>query len=114
VTIFAPAGELVPGKWYTMEGHVKVPSAIGAKDGVMEFKLDGKLVFSRTDVDMGATSIQGFQVQLYHGGTAKPAGVLRYKTARIALSRRGWVGPAPELTQVSSIVAPSDGKVVVA
>jgi len=114
VTIFPQAGELVPGQWYTMEGRVKVPSAIGVKDGVMEFKLDGKLVFSRTDVDMGATSIQGFQVQLYHGGTVKPAGVLRYKTARVALSRKGWIGPAPELTQVSAIAALADGKVVVA
>jgi hypothetical protein len=64
-------------------------------DGVIEFKVDGVLVYSRTDVKMGAAFITGFTPQLYHGGL-KPAGKLRFKIARIAVSRAGWIGPAPE------------------
>lgn len=89
--------DIQPGRWYTFEGHVKVETTLGAGDGVIEFKVDGQMVFSRLDVKMGALAIQGFNPLIYQGGTLKPNGVLRYKHARYALSTRGWIGPAPEV-----------------
>jgi hypothetical protein len=86
-----------PGIWYVMEGHVKVPSCVTCADGVMEFKVDGKMVFARSDVRMGALAITGFNPLRYHGGTNKPAGPMHFRIARIALSRKGWIGPPPEI-----------------
>jgi hypothetical protein len=96
VTLF-PGFAYQPQHWYTNEGHVKVPSCPTCADGVIEFKIDGKMVYSRNNVAMGATAITGYGQQLYHGGQRAPAGQLRFKVARIALSTAGWIGPAPEL-----------------
>lgn len=96
VTVF-PNVEIKPMRWYTFEGHVKVPSCATCADGVIEFKVDGLMVFSRKDVKMGASSVQGYNMLWYHGGTQKPSGILRVKTARIALSTTDWIGPAPEV-----------------
>jgi hypothetical protein len=95
VSLF-PGFKYQPGRWYTNEGHVKVPTCATCADGVIEFKVDGVLVFSRTDVKMGAAFITGFSPQLYHGGLKAPAGMLRFKIARIAVSKSNWIGPAPE------------------
>lgn len=97
VTIF-PNFEFKPGRWYTLEEHIKVPSALGVADGVMEFKADGVMLYARSDVNMGATAMQAFNTLAYHGGVTPPKGLLRIKTARIALSRSNWIGPAPEVT----------------
>ena len=43
---------------------------------------------------MGNRDIQGFAVQLYHGGVKKPAGIICFKSARIALSRNNWIRAA--------------------
>lgn len=87
----------VPGKWYTNEGHVKVPTCATCADGVLEFKVDGVLVYSNKVARMGAAFVTGFSSQLYHGGQMKPSGILRFKIARIALSTAGWIGPAQEV-----------------
>jgi hypothetical protein len=91
-----PGFQYVPGRWYTNEGHVKVPSCATCADGVIEFKVDGVLVYSRTNVKMGAAFITGFTTQIYHGGLLRSSGVLRFKLARIAVGR-AWIGPAPEM-----------------
>lgn len=113
VTLF-PDVAIAPGAWHVYEGHVKAPSRVSttttvdaagraatvidsSADGVIEFKVDGRLVYARNDVKMGNRDIQGFAVQLYHGGVKKPAGIIRFKSARIALSRSNWIGPPIEV-----------------
>lgn len=95
--LIMPGIRIEPERWYTMEEHIRVPSAPGAKDGLMEFKVDGDLVFARSDVNMNVTAVTMCQIQIYHGGTTAPSGPMHFRTARVALSRGGWIGPAPEV-----------------
>lgn len=95
--ILMPDVRIEPERWYTLEEHVRVPSAPGVADGLMEFKVDGTLALSRADVNMNVTAVTMCQIQIYHGGTTAPSGPMHFRTARPALSRGGWIGPAPEI-----------------
>jgi len=94
---------ILPGRWYTIEQHDKVNTVTDGvynKDGVIEVKVDGKLIWSRQDVQQyasGVPQITSLLVQSYHGGLKKPAGILRERHARIAVCAKTWCGPAPEV-----------------
>jgi len=94
---------IVPGRWYTVEQHDRVNTVTNGtynKDGLIEVKVDGKLIWVRNNVQQfgpgQVPQITSLLVQSYHGGLKKPAGILRERHARIAICKQ-WCGPAQEL-----------------
>lgn len=96
---------LSPDRWYTIEQHMKMNTSPTARDGVVEWKVDGAPIGGRYDVLLSTTpgqGINGFQMQFYDGGVIPPKVLvpppsLRARHARIALCKTTWCGPAPEL-----------------
>lgn len=96
---------LQPNNWYTIEQRVRMNTGPGNHDGIVQWKIDGVIVHSRTDVLISLAPAGGFntfQMQFYDGGMIPPRVVvpppsLRVRHARIAISKSGWIGPAIEL-----------------
>lgn len=83
--------DMVPLRWYVIEEHVKVNTVaqgIYNSDGVIEVWVDGKSVWSRTNIKMfnsGTPMVNGLLVQSYHGGLKPPKGKITIDHARIAI-----------------------------
>lgn len=95
---------MMPGRWYTIEEHDRANTRAGGvynKDGLIEVKVDGNLVWVRNNVQQfGAPSvpqINSLLFQFYHGGLLPPKGRLEIDVARIAVCKSTWCGPAPEV-----------------
>jgi len=98
------APEIKPGRWWVLEGHYRsntVAAGTWQKDGLIEVKVNGKLVYSRSDVKTFDATRPGpftaFYSQLYHGGTLNASGLLVFREAALALSAKQWVGPPPSM-----------------
>lgn len=100
--IVTPIPGIVPtwDRWYTFEMMIEANTMTNGAhnaDGTIACKVDGQPLFSRTDVTLGATVLNGAMKQLYHGGQLCP-GPLEIDTAAFALSYADWIGPAPGIS----------------
>ncbi|WP_286264237.1 polysaccharide lyase [Thalassotalea atypica] len=69
-----PLSTIKPGKWYSVEQRLKLNTP-GKKDGILEAWIDGKKVFSRTNVhlrDVPDLKIEKIWFNFYFGGVDKP------------------------------------------
>jgi hypothetical protein len=94
---------MMPGRWYTIEEHDRANTfANGAynKDGLIEVKVDGKLIWVRNNVQQygppSIPAVRSLLVQFYHGGLHPPAGRLEIDFARLAICKSDWCGPSIE------------------
>jgi hypothetical protein len=94
---------MMPGRWYTIEEHDRANTfANGAynKDGLIEVKVDGKLIWVRNNVQQygppSIPAVRSLLVQFYHGGLRPPAGRLEIDFARLAICKSDWCGPSLE------------------
>jgi hypothetical protein len=94
---------MLPGRWYTIEEHDRantVTNGVYNKDGLIEVKVDGKLIWVRNNVQQygppSIPAVRSLLVQFYHGGLIPPKGRLEIDFARLAICKSAWCGPSIE------------------
>ncbi len=101
---------LQPGRWYCIEGHIKLndfeiattPSAptVAMRNGITEIRVDGVQTYKRTDVIHRldpALTLTHFHVNVYHGGNTYPLNSpIHYGIAKIGVGSN-WFGVPPDM-----------------
>ena len=89
-----PLSTLKPGKWYSIEQHLKLNTP-GEKDGILEAWIDGVKVFSRSDLQLRNTpklKIEKIWFNFYFGGTEKPKHDFNVYVDNIVIASK-YIGP---------------------
>jgi hypothetical protein len=90
----APAGLLQKNRWYSIEQHVRLNTP-GQADGILQAWVDGRLVFSRTDLrfrDTDTLRIESVWMNVYHGGTQRAPQDMTLFIDNLVVARR-YIGP---------------------
>lgn len=84
------------GRWYWIEQHVKLNTP-GVADGVLEVRIDGALVYSRSNVlyrGNAATQLKTLHMNYYEGGNAVPLALHHYRIGRIMVAAASTPRPS--------------------
>lgn len=82
------------GQWHLMELHVKINQNAGVSDGVIEFKFDGQLIYSRTGIRIATVNgVKVSQIRIGENHCCPANGKDVYQDFDdIAVSNTGWIG----------------------
>lgn len=89
-----PSGLLLKNRWYSVEQQLKL-NRPGQSDGELRAWIDGELVFEKTGLrfrDVADLKIESLWMNVYHGGTAKPAADLSLFIDNLVIAR-SYIGP---------------------
>lgn len=89
-----PTGMLARNRWYCIEQQVRL-NRPGERDGVFRAWVDGRLAYERTDLRFRAVPelrIENAWLNVYHGGTARPARRMTLYIDNVVIARR-YIGP---------------------
>lgn len=84
------------GRWYWIEQRIKL-NAPAAADGVLEVRVDGVLVYARSDVRFRSAAgslLKTLHVNYYEGGNVPPLGLHHYRIGRLTVASASMPRPA--------------------